>query len=102
MNSVCGRDVQVVETTVGSLGSLLVGVGNIRERESAPGVFEATISVRPKDAAPGAPPSYRGIVVAGDRVRVEGKTLVVTRIEYRHPSGSQPGGARSFVCLAEE
>lgn len=102
MNSGCGRDVQVVETTVGTLGSLLVGVGNIRERDGAPGVFEATISVRGEDATSDAPPLYRGIVVAGDRVRVEGKTLVVTRIEYRPASGSQPGGARSFVCLAEE
>lgn len=102
MNPECEKEVVIVETTVGAIGPYQVGVGNIRERDAEPGVFEATLSIRRADAAPDAVPLFRGIVVSGDRIPVEGRTLVVTRVQRRPARGSLPGSAQSYVCLVEE
>lgn len=102
MSAECDKGVVIVETTVGSIGPFQVGVGNIRRREGAGGVFEATLAIRREDAAPEAPLLFRGTVVAGDRVRVEGRTLAITRIESRPSRSSEPGSAQSYVCIVEE
>lgn len=102
MKEGCDRGVMIIETTVGTVGPYLVGVGNIRKREGSQGVMEATVSVRREDASPDAAPLFRKVVTAGETIAVEGRSFRVTRIVRESPRGPDPGGARSYVCLVEE
>ncbi len=102
MQDGCETGVKVVETTVGAVGPYRFGVGNVRERDGAPGVKEATVSVWREGSPPDAPLAFRGIVTAGDRIVVEGRAFRITSIVRLPPTSLEPGGSRNYLCIVEE
>ncbi len=102
MTDGCETGVKVVETTVGSVGPYRFGVGNIRERDGAPGVTEASVAVWREDAPPDAPLAFRGTVTPGDRIVVEGRAFRITCIAREPPRSPRPGGSGNYICIVEE
>jgi len=96
MTTPCTPGTRIQDGTVGELGGLRCGVGNVGRRDD--GRWEATLSVWRPGMADDDPARFRGAVVAGARLTVGGVTLRVVSVDDG-ALGALPGSSERAVCV---